>query len=87
MPLILCALIFIHEWRDLQFKVDSEFFKNFSSQIYLLSEILPDLGCETDGYGRFYQVLEARDIPHLLGSTRYTALSSCSDEPTIYSFT
>ena len=38
---------FIHKWRDLQFKVDSEqqiFSRNFSWQFYLLSEeFLPEI--------------------------------------------
>ena len=37
---------FIHKWRDLQFKVDSEqqiFLRNFSWQFYLLSELLPEI--------------------------------------------
>ena len=43
---MLCALIFITEWRDLQFKVDSEqqiFEKFFSWQFYLFSEFLPGI--------------------------------------------
>ena len=36
---------FIHKWRDLQFKVDSNdrFLRNFSWQFYLLSEFLPEI--------------------------------------------
>ena len=36
---------FIREWQDLQFNVDSErqIFENFSWQLYLLSEILPEI--------------------------------------------
>ena len=36
---------FIHKWRDLQFKVDSEqqiFLRKFSWQFYLLAEFLPE---------------------------------------------
>ena len=37
---------FIHKWRDLQFKADSErqiFLRNFSRQIYLLLEFFPEI--------------------------------------------
>ena len=37
---------FIHKWRDLQFKVDSErqiFWETFSWQFYLLSEFFPEI--------------------------------------------
>ena len=37
---------FIHKWRDLQFKLDSErqiSLRNFSWQFYLLSEFLPEI--------------------------------------------
>ena len=37
---------FIHKWRDLQFKVDSErqiFLRNFPWQFYLLSVFLPEI--------------------------------------------
>ena len=37
---------FIHKWRDLKFKIDSEpeiFLKNFSWQFYLLLDFLPEI--------------------------------------------
>ena len=37
---------FIHKWRDLQFKVDSErqiFWETFHGNFYLLSDILPEI--------------------------------------------
>ena len=34
---------FIHEWQDLQFKVDSELRLTFSCQLYLLSDFLPEI--------------------------------------------
>ena len=40
---------FIHKWRDLQFKVHTErlnFWENFSWQIYLLSNSLPEIWWE-----------------------------------------
>ena len=45
-PLLLCALIFIHEWRYLLLKFNSElnrFLRNFSWHIYILSEFLPEI--------------------------------------------
>ena len=44
--LMLCAFIFIHEWLDLQFKVNSErkiFLRNFSWQFHSLSELLSEI--------------------------------------------
>ena len=42
---VVCAN-FIHKWRDLQFKVNSErqiFLRHFSWQFYMLSELLPEI--------------------------------------------
>ena len=45
---MLCVLIFIHKWRDLQFNVDSEgqifFLRNFSRQFYFYAQsFLPEI--------------------------------------------
>ena len=46
---MLCVLIFIHKWRDLQFKVTSErqiFRETFHGSFNLLSELLPEIYLE-----------------------------------------
>ena len=50
---------FIHKWRDLEFKVDSErqiFLRNFSCQFLLLSKFLPEIWWEEIAEEIFFHI-------------------------------